>query len=86
MTTDLNWLSLNFWVANKYNEENYFVIFNFFQVEGRMIKVYCHMMMSKSPKEYLTLNERENYSMIYGFQENFNNQLRIFGKIEFLRK
>ena len=33
-----------------------------------MIKVYCHNMRYSTPREYLNLSERENYSMVYGYQ------------------
>ena len=38
------------------------------EVEGRLIRVYCHLMNTSSPREFLTLpasNVLDNYSHIY---------------------
>ena len=37
-------------------------------MEGKLIKVYCHLMKTSSPREYLNVIEKENFSMIYEYQ------------------
>ncbi|KAH8382869.1 hypothetical protein KR009_005659, partial [Drosophila setifemur] len=38
------------------------------EVRSRMVRIYCHNMNSRTPREYLTVDPQENYSIYYEYR------------------
>ncbi|XP_030370453.1 A disintegrin and metalloproteinase with thrombospondin motifs 9 isoform X2 [Scaptodrosophila lebanonensis] len=40
-------------------------------VRSRPVRIYCHKMNSRTPKEYINLNQLENYSIYYEYRSHY---------------
>lgn len=43
------------------------------ELRSRMVRIYCHDMASRTPKEYITVDPQENYSIYYEYRSKLTN-------------
>ncbi|KAH8295114.1 hypothetical protein KR018_007268, partial [Drosophila ironensis] len=43
------------------------------EVRSRLVRIYCHQMTSRTPREYVTVDQQENYSIYYEYRSKLTN-------------